>query len=120
MSPKNIIEKWVAAFNNANIDLLESLYAEDAVNHQMPSKPVIGKKAIGKMFRDEFKQAPEMHCIVIQIIEEGNWAVLEWKDPKGFQGCGFFKIENGLIKTQRGYWDKLSFYSLYNISSSGK
>lgn len=120
MSLKTIIQKWVIAFNNADADTLESLYAENAVNHQMPNEPVAGKKLIGQMFRDEFKLAPEMHCIPIQIIEEGNWAVLEWKDPKGLQGCGFFEIENGLIKTQRGYWDKLSFYKLNNIPFNEK
>jgi len=67
------------------------------------------------MFHDEFAMAPQMHCIPIQIIEENNWAVLEWRETKGFQGCGFFEIQNGLIKTQRGYWDKLTYYKLYNI-----
>jgi hypothetical protein len=51
----------------------------------------------------------------VQIIEQGNWAVLEWRDPKGFGGCGFFEIKNNLIHTQRGYWDKLTFYKLHNI-----
>lgn len=115
MNPRSIIEKWVEAFNHADIIALESLYDDNAVNHQMPNEPITGKKAIGQMFRDEFKLAPEMHCIPIQIIEQGNWAVLEWKDPKGLQGCGFFEVENNKIKTQRGYWDKLSFYKLNNI-----
>ena len=114
-TPRQIIEKWVEAFNSANIDLLESLYAANAINHQMPNEPVIGKIAIGEMFRSEFSVAPEMHCIPIQIIEEGDWAVLEWKDPKGFRGCGFFEIRNGLIHTQRGYWDRLTFNKLYDL-----
>jgi len=77
---------------------------------------VVGRKAIGEMFRKEFDAAPFMHCIPVQIITEGNWAVLEWKDPKGFSGCGFFEVINGYIQTQRGYWDKLSFNKLYNIA----
>jgi len=95
--------------------MLESLYAVNAVNHQMPNQPVKGRAAIGEMFRNEFAAAPQMHCIPVQIIEEGNWAVLEWKDPKDFHGCGFFEIKDGLIQTQRGYWDRLSFMKLYNI-----
>jgi limonene-1,2-epoxide hydrolase len=115
LSSKQLIEKWVSAFNNADTATLECLYAEDAINHQLPNQPVTGRKAIGQMFRDEFANAHDMHCIPIQIIEEGHWAVLEWKDPKGFQGCGFFEIKDGLIHTQRGYWDKLSFQKLYKI-----
>lgn len=115
MSPKQTIEKWVAAFNQADTATLESLYADTAVNHQMPNEPIIGKQAIGQMFRSEFIAAPEMHCIPVQIIEEGNWAVLEWRDPKGFTGCGFFNVINGKIHIQRGYWDKLTFNKLYHI-----
>lgn len=114
-TPRQTIEKWLTAFNSGDVDALENLYAEDAVNHQAPNEPVKGKMAIGKMFRNEFAMAPEMHCIPVQIIEENEWAVLEWRDPKGFTGCGFFHVVNGLIQTQRGYWDKLSFNKLYNI-----
>lgn len=107
--------QWVSAFNNADIEMLESLYSQDAINHQMPNQRVEGREAIGKMFREEFAAAPEMHCILIQVIEEGEWAVLEWEDPKGFQGCGFFHVIDGQIQTQRGYWDRLTFNKLYNI-----
>lgn len=113
MKPRQIIEQWVKAFNEGDATTLESLYHEHAVNHQMPKEPVQGRAAIGNMFRSEFAAAPEMHCIPVQIIEEGNWAVLEWRDPKGFPGCGFFEVVDGLIHTQRGYWDRLSFNQLY-------
>lgn len=116
MTPKQIIEKWVAAFNNGDVQSLESLYAANAINHQLLNEPVTGSKAIGQMFANEFAAAPQMHCIPVQIIEEGRWAVLEWKDPKGFCGCGFFMVQDDLIQLQRGYWDKLSFMKLYGIS----
>ncbi|RYE27716.1 MAG: nuclear transport factor 2 family protein [Sphingobacteriales bacterium] len=115
MSPKQTVLNWVAAFNNADVDTLENLYAENAVNHQMPNSPVEGRAAIAAMFRNEFSMAPEMHCIPLQIIEEGEWAVLEWRDPKNFAGCGFFHVKDGLIVMQRGYWDKISFKELYGV-----
>lgn len=115
MTPAQLVQQWVEAFNKADADALEAMYATDAVNHQMPNHAVHGKEAIGQMFRNEFAMASEMHCIPVQIIEQGNWAVLEWRDPKGFGGCGFFEIKNNLIHTQRGYWDKLTFYKLHNI-----
>ena len=115
MTPRQTVEQWIAAFNKADIDALVNLYAEDAVNHQMPNEAISGRRAIAQMFRDEFSAAPQMHCIAIQIIEEGDWAVLEWRDPKGLRGCGFFEVKDGLIRTQRGYWDKLSFLKLHGI-----
>jgi limonene-1,2-epoxide hydrolase len=113
-SPKQIVTIWVEAFNRADLDALAELYAVDAVNHQQPNEAVCGREAIKNMFRSEFAAAPFMHCIPVQMIEEGNWCVLEWKDPKGFPGCGFFEVINGLIITQRGYWDKQSFEKIYS------
>ena len=60
------------------------------------------------MFAKEFATA-DMTCIVENIIKDEDWAILEWKDPVGLRGCGFFDGLNGKIKFQRGYWDKLSF-----------
>lgn len=76
--------------------------------------PVAGKEAIRRMFAGEFATA-KMVCIVENIFEDGEWAILEWKDPLGLRGCGFFHIKNNLIVYQRGYWDKLSFLKQHNL-----
>ena len=80
----------------------------------MANDPVAGKAAIRNMFATEFGNA-KMVCIAENIFEDGDWAILEWKDPNGLRGCGFFQIQNDLIVFQRGYWDKLSFLRLHNI-----
>lgn len=66
------------------------------------------------MFEKEFSQA-EMICIVENIFEDKEWGILEWKDPKGLRGSGFFQIIDDKIKFQRGYWDKLSFLRMHNL-----
>lgn len=114
MSPKALLQKWIGYFNSADVENISGLYADDAINHQVANEPVIGKEAISQMFAREFANA-EMVCIPENIFEDGDWAILEWKDPKGMRGCGFFKIENDRIVFQRGYWDKLSFHKLYDI-----
>jgi len=70
------------------------------------------------MFTTVFGGA-EMGCIVENIFVDGDWAILEWKDPTGLRGCGFFNIDNGQIKFQRGYWDKLSFLKAHNLPVPG-
>ena len=112
--PKDILMQWLDAFNSADIDKLSSLYDENAVNHQVANEPVIGKMAIKKMFEQEFATA-DMTCIVENIFEDGEWAIIEWKDPLGLRGCGFFHIQNNKIVFQRGYWDKLSFLKQHNL-----
>lgn len=93
---------------------IAALYADDAVNHRVANAPVAGKEAIRRMFAGEFATA-KMVCIVENIFEDGEWAILEWKDPLGLRGCGFFHIKNNLIVYQRGYWDKLSFLKQHNL-----
>jgi limonene-1,2-epoxide hydrolase len=56
-----------------------------------------------------------MECIIENIFEDGDWAILEWRDPLGMRGCGFFHVENDRITLQRGYWDKLSFLKLHDL-----
>ncbi|WP_321372257.1 nuclear transport factor 2 family protein [uncultured Draconibacterium sp.] len=108
MRPKQLIEEWVKVFNEGNAERIANFYHADATNHQVANEPVVGKAAIREMFENEFSQA-EMTCIVENIFEDNNWGILEWKDPNGLRGCGFFQITDGKIKFQRGYWDKLSF-----------
>ena len=92
-----------------------TLYAADAVNHQVVMEPLIGRDQIERMFRTEFGRA-KMTCIVENLFESGDWAILEWKDPNGLRGCGFFKVQNGHIVFQRGYFDQLSFFRLQGIA----
>lgn len=114
MQPKDVVELWVEAFNQADIDKLSALYAETAVNHQTPETAVKGRSQIRRRFEAEFERA-EMVCIVENIFQDGEWAILEWSDPLGLRGCGFFQIRGDKIEVQRGYWDKLSFLRLHDL-----
>lgn len=114
MAPKELIQVFIDCFNQGDADKLAALYHEDAVNHQVANEPVVGKEAIKKMFEAEFASA-DMTCIPENIFEDGEWAILEWRDPLGLRGCGFFHIIDGKIKFQRGYWDKLSFLKQHGL-----
>ena len=114
MKPKELIKKWLEAFNEGDADKISELYHPDAINHQVANEPVQGIDAIREMFRNEFRAA-KMVCIPENIFEDEEWAILEWKDPLGLRGCGFFQVTNGKIKFQRGYWDKLSFLRLHGL-----
>jgi limonene-1,2-epoxide hydrolase len=108
MQPRQLVHAWVEAFNRADVDALADFYTEDATNHQVAEAPVIGRAAIREMFASGFASA-KMVCIPENVFEDGEWAILEWRDPLGLRGCGFFHVVGGKIAFQRGYWDKLSF-----------
>ena len=116
MRPREVLQRFVDAFNQSDAETLSSLYAEDAVNHQVASVPVQGRDEIKKMLEREFAQA-EMVCIVENMFEDGQWAIMEWRDPLGLRGCGFFHIVNDKIIFRRGYWDKLSFLRQHGLPS---
>lgn len=114
LSPRELIRAWVDAFNRADPDALAQFYHENAVNHQVPEGPVVGRAAIREMFAAGFAAA-KMVCIVENLFQDGNFAILEWRDPTGLRGCGFFHVLDGKIAFQRGYWDKLTFLRLQRL-----
>lgn len=114
MKPKEVVQQWIELFNRGDANELANLYHANAINHQVANDPVKGQGAIREMFENEFSNA-EMTCIAENMFEDGEWAILEWKDPLGLRGCGFFHVPDGKIKFQRGYWDKLSFLRMHNL-----
>lgn len=114
MSPTDVVREWVKRFNAGDIQGLSRLYSEDAVNHQVISEPVRGRAAILAMFETEFARAT-MVCVEENLLESADWAILEWSDPLGLRGCGFFQIADNQIVFQRGYFDQLTFFRLQGI-----
>jgi len=114
MRPKDLVRAWVEAFNRADVEALAAFYRDDAINHQVAEEPVQGRQAIREMFAADFARA-EMVCIVENLFEDGEWAILEWRDPLGLRGCGFFHVIDGKIVFQRGYWDKLSLLKIRGL-----
>ena len=113
-TPKEVVQAWVGAFNRADVNELVSLYHKDAVNHQVAYEPLKGAEKIRKLFALDFGRA-RMVCQVENLFQDGEWAILEWSDPLGVRGCGFFQVKNGQIVFQRGYFDKLSFFRAQGI-----
>ena len=46
LRPKEVVCKWVDAFNNIVVEAIVSLYHDNATNHQVTNDPVIGIDAI--------------------------------------------------------------------------
>jgi steroid delta-isomerase-like uncharacterized protein len=132
--PATVVKKFVEGLHTHNVDLLMSLYAADATNYQVADQPVKGRDEIRKGFEAFFRACPDSTTIANNIIEDGEWAALEWRGTgthlgefagnpasgKKFElkGCGFFHVKNGLIVYQRGYWDKATWFSQLGIKIS--
>jgi len=132
-SPRDVVLVWVDAFNRRSAVAAASFYHEDAVNLQVAEgKPTVGRQAIQEGFAHFFQAFPDSYTRPVNLFEDGEWAILEWEgggtwlnefagqSPNGrsfqIQGCGFFQVVGGKIKFQRGYWDKVSWFSQLGIS----
>ena len=119
MKPIDVVKSWVERFNAADVDGLCSLYDQNATNHQVVMEPLVGIEAIRNMFETEFARA-KMVCNIENLFEDGEWAILEWSDPLGLRGCGFFHVQNGKIVFQRGYFDQLTFFKIQGLDVPDK
>lgn len=115
MTPTDLIRLWIEKFNAADIDGLANLYAPNAVNDQVVfSVPLQGRESIREMFDIEFSRAT-MVCIEERVYECGDTAILQWRDPLGLSGCGFFQMKGDQIVHQKGYFDQLSYFKAQGL-----
>ncbi len=127
MTPKEVVKAFHAAFVARDVDALMSLYAENAVNHQVAEEPLRGRAAIRRGFEEFFRAFPGETTEVVNLFEDGEWGMWEWRGgnpaaPPGapeVHGCGFFLVRGGKIVLQRGYWDKLTFLKAHGLPVLG-
>lgn len=129
---KAVLERWISAFNAHDVEALLRCYAETAVNHQISAgEPTRGLQHIKDDFLQLFSAFPDIHATTVHILADGDWAAWEWtgggtfegeflgQAPNGrsytLQGCGFFRVVDGQIQEQRGYWDRETWYSQLGI-----
>jgi steroid delta-isomerase-like uncharacterized protein len=125
---KKLLRKWIDAFTRKDLEAVMDCYSEDAMNFQVAAgEPAIGKEQIRRDTAEFFKGFPDSYSIVENVIGEEDWAAWEWNGGGSFtgefygsqptgksyelRGCGFFQFKDGKIILQRGYWDKLTWFS---------
>lgn len=131
MDAKTVLTQWIDAFAARDADALAALYHDDAIHWQVADEPVMGKVQIRDTLARFFRAFPDARTRVETVIAEGEWAAFEWIGSGTFtedlgavqatgkryalRGCGFFRIKDGKIKLQRGYWDKASWYAQIDV-----
>ncbi len=87
MSPTEIANNWFSAFNNQNVDVLLSLYDENAEhfsprllkNHPETKGLIKGKVAMRDWWQGAFDKMPSLRYTPIEIREEGDTVYLKYK-----------------------------------------
>lgn len=114
---KNIdaIERWVAHFNNSNLDALVELYDEDAQIQVAFAPSVCSKAAIRALFEQYFAASSLQRIVRGLFTAAGGRVVLQWEDQEGVLGCNIYTFDNGRIRAQLEYFDQQSFRQLNGI-----
>jgi steroid delta-isomerase-like uncharacterized protein len=132
-SPKQIALRWVEAYNHHDPDAAVALYHEQVTNVQLPwERPVEGREAMRATYLKVFQALPDIRVDVDQLLEAGQWVVVEWRfsgtmqgefaghppthKPFTMRGCELFQIADGKICVQHGYWDKATLFSQLKIA----
>jgi steroid delta-isomerase-like uncharacterized protein len=128
------MQAWFDAYNERDAYALSELYADDAeiVQTAFGDKPLRGREALLEDFNNFFNAFPDNYTNPENIFVDGDWAIIEWRGggtftnhlgdnpPTGksftLRGCGFFRVADGKIKFQRGYFDKHTWFSQIGLA----
>jgi limonene-1,2-epoxide hydrolase len=120
-SPIEVVRRFCSSWaDNLSASELAAFFTDDAVYHNIPLTPVIGRQAIAKTI-DSFIRpgAPGIESIqfhVVNIATNGPVVMTERVDVfklpnKSFelQVMGTFEVSDGKIKAWRDYFDQSQF-----------
>jgi steroid delta-isomerase-like uncharacterized protein len=86
VSPKDVVNEWLRAFNSGDADAMVALYAEDAV-HTSPklrsTQPasegrLVGKEAMRRWWLDAFERLPGIRYEVVNMVSDDHVVVIEY------------------------------------------
>ncbi len=123
-SPIEVVRRFCAAWSDdAGVAALASFFSDDAVYHNIPLTPVIGREDIANTIASFIRPGPpgieSIDFRVINIAADGPVVMTERVDvfklpEKTFElpVMGAFEISDGKINSWRDYFDVNQFTSL--------
>lgn len=100
-SPTVIIQKQVEAFNNRDLEIFTSCFADDVVVKNFPNDTLYtGNSKLKTSYRTFFNKNPKTHVEVIKRIKKGNVVIdheLVNIDGKEHHQVALYEITNGKI-----------------------
>ena len=110
-----IVEDFVAAFRDQDVEAIMSFFSEDAVYHNMPGEPAIGIEAVRALIESYVPTAASIDWEILAIAETGSMVLTERVDrfvfgetPVAVPVMGAFEIRDGKISAWRDYFDLAS------------
>jgi limonene-1,2-epoxide hydrolase len=111
-SNEQVVRDFCAAWSRRDAEELLGYFTEDAVYHNIPMPPVVGKAAIREAFGFFLPMSDKVDWEMVHLAVAGNVVFTERVDRFVLAGrdvalpvAGVFELEGGLIKAWRDYFD---------------
>jgi hypothetical protein len=115
LSPKEIVNEWLRAFNSGDADAMVALYADNAI-HTSPklrsAQPasegrLVGKAAMRQWWLDAFERLPGIRYEVVNMVSGDHVAMIEYlrhrPDEATMQIAEVFEVHDGKIVRSHVY-----------------
>ena len=111
-----IVSEFLASWTTDDIDLMLTYFHDDAVYHNIPMAPAVGKDAIRELLAQFLLGMEDFRAVVHHQLASGDIVMQERTDSFVVDGqqrdlpiCGVFELEDGRIKSWREYFDLSPF-----------
>ena len=111
-----LIERFVDAFNERDVDRIMTFFTDDAVYHNMPMGPVQGAEAVRGVIASYVGAATRIDWEILAISQTGSTVLTERVDRFDFGGrrvilpvMGAFDLRDGKIAAWRDYFDQATW-----------
>jgi limonene-1,2-epoxide hydrolase len=113
MANKDLVLRFIRAWNERDIDAIADALAPEVVYHNMPMQPVTGREVVRAAVGPMVQACSEIDWRVLHIADSGEGSVLTERvdefvrDGKrlSVRVMGVFEIQDGLITAWRDYFD---------------
>ena len=122
MNPETVVRDFCAAFERQDAQELLGFFAEDAVYHNIPFEPAVGRDAIEATLNMFVSDDSEGSFELVHLAVNGNVVLTERIDRVTMQGkvatlpvMGTFEVNDaGKISAWRDYFDVAMLMSQVN------
>lgn len=113
---KALVERFLAAWAERDIDALVEFFTDDAVYHNVPVAPIHGIDGIRQIFASFLQAFDEVSLDIVNVVAEPDLVCAERVDrfvmgERRFElpVNGIFEIRNGKIARFSDYFDLTTF-----------
>jgi len=115
-SPAEVVARFISAWPEGNSANLASFFSDDAVYHNIPMEPIVGREAIEATFAAFMGMAERIEFETLHTAVDGSIVMTERIDrfistakTIVLPVMGTFEVVDGKIRAWRDYFDLAQF-----------